>query len=325
MRPRKTDRHLPACVYLRHGAYYYVHGGKWSMLGRDLHTALREYATVVAVPENGLPALIDKALPEITKDVRPSTARIYRRCAGILKETFAEFRPEQVTHGAIVQMQDMWRDKSATGNHLLTTLKLIFQWALDREIVQFNPCVSVKRLPAGKRDRLISDAEFVAIKANAPEWLQVVMDICYLTGQRIGDVLKIQRKDLREDGIFFEQEKTGKRLVVAWTPELRDAVARAGRTKNTTPSAIYVLSGRAGTPRSRHNVWHSFKIAAKAAGVADVTLHDMRAMAGTEADREGKDPTALLGHTDRRTTMIYLRDKTAKLVKGPTKKPRKSA
>lgn len=325
MRPRKTDRHLPACVYLRHGAYYYVSKGKWTMLGRDLHTALREYACVVAVPENGLPALIDKALPEITRDVRPSTARIYRRCAGILKETFAEFRPEQVTHGSIVQMQDMWRDRLATANHLLTTLKLIYQWAMDREIVTVNPTLSVKRFPGNKRDRLITDAEFAAIRAQAPEWLQVVMDLCYLTGQRIGDILKIKRKDLLDEGIFFEQEKTGKRLVVAWTQELHDAVARAARTKNTTPSAVYVISGRAGTQRSRHNVWRSFKIAAKAAGVENVTLHDMRAMAGTEAEREGKDPTALLGHADRRTTMIYLRDKTAKVVSGPTKKPKKSA
>ncbi|WP_298016840.1 tyrosine-type recombinase/integrase [uncultured Castellaniella sp.] len=325
MRPRKKDRHLPACVYQRHGAFYYVHKGKWTRLGDDLHTALLEYAGIVAVPENGFPALVDKALPNITRDVSASTARIYRRCAGILKETFAEFRPEQVTHGAIVQMQDMWRERAATGNHLLTTLKLIFQWAMDREIVLANPTLSVKRLPAGQRDRLITWREYQAIYAKAPDWIQVIMDICYLTGQRIGDVLKIEYGHLQDDGIFFEQEKTGKKLVVAWTPELRAVVERARRLKYSIKSARYLLSGRAGTKRERQNVWRHFKDATRAAGIDDVTLHDLRAMSGTEADREGKNATELLGHTDAHTTRIYLRDKAPKTVSGPSKPGKKSA
>lgn len=325
MRPRKKDRHLPACVYQRHGAFYYVHKGKWTRLGEDLHTALLEYASIVAVPENGFPALVDKALPHITRDVSDSTARIYRRCAGILKETFAEFRPEQVTHGAIVQMQDMWRERAATGNHLLTTLKLIFQWAMDREIVVANPTLSVKRLPTGQRDRLITWAEYQAIYAKAPDWVQVIMDLCYLTGQRIGDVLKIEYGHLLDDGIFFEQEKTGKKLIVAWTPELRAVAERARKLKYSVKSAKYLLSGRSGTKRERQNVWRYYKAAARAAGVPDVTLHDLRAMSGTEADREGKNATELLGHTDAHTTRIYLRDKAPKQVSGPSKPGKKSA
>ncbi len=82
----------------------------------------------------------------------------------------------------------------------------------------------------------------------------------------------------------------------------------------------YLLAGRGGRLRAHTNVWRSFKAAAKKAGVENVTLHDLRAMSGTEADRQGKDPTALLGHTDRRTTEIYLRDKTPKVVAGPRKK-----
>lgn len=325
MRPRKKDRHLPACVYQRHGAYYYVHKGKWTRLGDDLHTALLVYAGIVALPENGFPALVDKALPHITQDVADSTAKIYRRCAVILKETFAEFRPEQVTHGAIVQMQDMWRERAATGNHLLTTLRLIFQWAMDREIVLHNPCLSVKRLPAGQRDRLITWHEYQAIYAKAPDWIQIIMDLCYLTGQRIGDVLKIEYGHLQETGIFFEQEKTGKKLIVAWTPELRAVAERARKLQYSVKSVKYLVAGRAGTKRFHSNVWRHFKLAARAAGVPDVTLHDLRAMSGTEADREGKNATELLGHTDAHTTRIYLRDKAPKQVSGPSKPGKKTA
>ncbi|KCV33991.1 site-specific recombinase, phage integrase domain protein [Bordetella bronchiseptica 00-P-2730] len=67
-------------------------------------------------------------------------------------------------------------------------------------------------------------------------------------------------------------------------------------------------------------MWRVFKDACIQAEVPDVTLHDLRAMAGTDAESQGIDPSALLGHSDPRTTKIYLRDKRPKLVKGPTRK-----
>ncbi|NLY27958.1 MAG: tyrosine-type recombinase/integrase, partial [Alcaligenaceae bacterium] len=89
--------------------------------------------------------------------------------------------------------------------------------------------------------------------------------------------------------------------------------------------AKYLVSGKAGTMRRHSNVWRYFKQAARSVGLDDVTLHDLRAMAGTEAERQGIDPTALLGHTDRRTTQIYLRDRTTKVVTAPDKPKSKKA
>lgn len=320
MRPRSKDRHLPACVYQKNGAYYYVKKNKWQRLGADLHSALLEYARIVAVPGEGVAQLIDKALPGITDKVSPSTKKQYLYCAQILKETFAEFRPDQISHGSVIQMQDMWRHSPSTANRLLTVLKLVFQWALDREIVGRNPCESVKRLPQGQRDRLVTHEEYKRIHGAAAPWVQVIMDICYLTGQRIGDVLKIEYSHLIDEGIFFEQEKTGKKLIIGWTPELVAVIDRAKSLDYKIKSHKYLLSGRAGTPRRHTNVWRYFKEAARKVGLGDVTLHDLRAMSGTAADKEGKDPSALLGHTDRRTTQIYLRDKTVQVVSGPSKK-----
>lgn len=320
MRPKLKDRHLPSCVYEKHGAFYYVKKGKWTKIGTDLQSALQEYAHITSAPENGLPKLIDKALPHICAKVSESTKKQYIFCARRLQAIFAEFRADQVRHGDIVQMLDAYADKPSVGNRLLTVLKLTYQWAMDRQVVEQNPCVSVKRLSQPSRDRLITAAEYAAIYKNCPPWMKVVMDLCYLTGQRIGDVLKIEYTHLLDEGIFIEQQKTGKKLVIAWTPELRAVIASAKDSPNTIRSMRYVVSGRAGTMRAHTNVWRTFKTAARQAGLPDVTLHDLRAMSGTEADREGKDATKLLGHTDRRTTQIYLRDRSAKLVSGPTKK-----
>lgn len=279
----------------------------------------------MAMPKDGLPALIDKALPAITSGKAESTAAQYKAMALLLKEVFVEFRPEQVRHGDIVQMMDAFGDRPAIANRMLTVLRLVYAWALDRQIVEVDPTVSVKRFKQKSRDRLISQKEYAAIYSQCADWLQVVMDICYLTGQRIGDVLKIERSHLLEEGIFFEQQKTGKKLIVGWTQELSTAINRAKKLEYTLKSAKYLLAGRAGKMRLHSNVWRSFKEAANAVGVENVTLHDLRAMAGTEAERQGYDPTALLGHTDRRTTKIYLRDRSTKVVAGPVKGSSKKA
>src|SRR5258708_2414831 len=47
-RNRRTDRHLPAKVYLEHGAYYYRDGKKpRQSLGRDLGEALAKYSGLI--------------------------------------------------------------------------------------------------------------------------------------------------------------------------------------------------------------------------------------------------------------------------------------
>ncbi len=320
MRPRTKDRHLPACVYQKHGAYWYVKKNKWTKLGVDLHEALIAYARIVAPADGFMPDLIDKAMPAIIDGKSPSTQQQYTYVASLLKEVFAEFMPDQVRHGDIVQMMDMYKDNYATGNRMLTVLKLVFQWALDRGIINFNPAISVKRHKQQTRDRLITTNEYQAIYKNCPDWMQVIMDVCFLTGQRIGDVLHIKRSDLREDGIYFQQQKTGKKLIVAWTPELSAAIERAKAARKQTISMTHLFTTRGGVVRAHSNVWKTFKKAAAEAGVENVTLHDLRAMSGTEADNQGIDSQKLLGHTDRRTTQIYLRDKTAKVVQGPRKK-----
>lgn len=324
MRPRKSDRHLPACVYHRHGAYWYVKKGQWVRLHAELGPALHEYARIVAQPTEGVPALVMQALPHLTEGKAPITKTQYERTARELCEVFAEYRPEQVRHGDIVQMLDAYSGTPGLANRMLTVLRLVYQWALDREIVQSSPCVSVKRLKQHARDRLLTASEYAAIYGNAPGWLQCIMDLCYLTGQRIGDVLELERSALQDDGILIVQRKTGKRLIVGWTDDLRAVVERCGRESEGPASMRYVLSTRRGTPRAHSNVWRAFKAAAATGGVENVTLHDLRAMSGTEAERQGIDPQALLGHTDRRTTAIYLRDRSARVVAGPARPAKKA-
>jgi integrase len=317
MRPRKHDRQLPSCVYLRHGSYFHVVEGRWHNLGRDLRAALTEYAKRVSQPSSGMAALIRQALPHLTRNVAPSTATQYTHAANRLADIFAEFSPHDVLPRHIAQMR---REMAATpnmANRLLTVLRMVFEYALEQELVDSNPAVGIKRLAEGKRDRLLSQAEYAAIYAKSPPRLQVVLDLLRLTGQRVTDVLGIKRADLQAEGIYFQQRKTSAKLIVRWSPELRQAVERAKALVGTV-TGMTLLQGRAGKPvdyRSTHDQWVK---ACLAAGVEDADLRDLRPVAATEAKRQGLDPTALLGHTSQSMTKRYLRDKQTPVVDGPS-------
>lgn len=317
MRPRKTDRHLPACVYLRHGAYWLVKRGKWTRLGADLATALAEYARTQAHEQGSMPAIIEEALPHILKDKAPATVAQYKIAALKLQTMLAEFAPHQVTQRDIVQILSHMEDTPAAANRLLVVLRLVFSWALREGLIDSNPCVGVQRLKMKPRTRRIDVTEFEAIKAHAGDLLAVIMDLCYLTGQRIGDVLAIRRSDLRDEGVYVEQQKTKARVLIAWNPELSAAVERA-KAMHKNVAGLYMLRGTNGQPPKYITIWTQWKKACAKAGVADANIHDLRAMSGTEAEKQGLDPQKLLGHTDASMTRRYLRDRGVKVVQGPS-------
>lgn len=316
MRPRKKDRHLPPCVYFRHGAYWLVKAGKWERLGSDLGEALHEHARRMSEPTGGMSDLIDRALPFILKGKADNTQQQYQLASKLLKRKLAEFSPAQVKHHHMVKLADAMADTPNMANRVLCVARMIFNKAAGWGEVEHNPCIGVPRFEEGKRKRLLSDAEWHAIYNAAGPRLRVIMRLQHLTGQRIGDVLSIRRSQLTEDGIAFKQEKTDAALVVRWTPELR-AVVDEAKTLNKTP-ALTLLRGKYGRAPDYRSVYEQWAAACDKAGVLDAKLNDGRAMSATAAKRQGKDAQALLGHTSASMTARYLRDRETPEVDGPT-------
>ena len=317
MRPRKKDRHLPPCVHFRHGAFYLVKNGKWTHLGADLSQALAEYGRRIAAPKGGMVALIDAALADASPHLAKSTRDQYRIAAGKLKHMFADLTPQAVTSRHVVQMRRMLRDTPNMANRCLSVLRTVFDYALEEQLVDFNPATGVKRLHEHTRDRLIRFEEFTSIYEKAGPRLRIIMAMLYLTGQRVMDVMQIKLTDLLDEGIAFKQQKTGARLVVRWTLELKTTVADALalRTIAKAPTLIHNRRGKAPDYSTVKLQWNQ---ACAAAGVKDADMRDIRAMSGTATDDQGKNATGLLGHATPAMTKRYLRGRKVPHVDGPS-------
>ena len=71
------------------------------------------------------------------------------------------------------------------------------------------------------------EAEYAAAYNVMPPMVQCAMDLAVLTGLRPGDLLRLTRANLTDDGIEVATSKTGKRLLIEWSEALRSTVKRA--------------------------------------------------------------------------------------------------
>lgn len=283
-------------------------------MGKDLQTALLAYSHLHGDSNSGMARLIEEALPTITKGKSDNTVKQYQGIAAKLKDIFQEFHPKDVKPSDIAELKKAYSDKPNMGNRMLSLIRLIFSYALEHRIVDFNPALGIKRHPESHRERLITDEEFNLIHQHASPRLKSIMEIQKLTGQRIGDVLKIKRSDLLKEGISFEQQKTGRKLIVKWSEELNTAVLRASKTFG---EGVYLFTNKKGKATDYSTLKVMFWEATEKSGVKDARPNDLRAMALTEAEGQGVDPTALAGHATAATTRRYLRNRKPKLVEGP--------
>lgn len=311
----KRDKHLPAGMYYHHGAFYLVRRNKWIALGKELAPALQEYARHLEIGKGGMRAAIARAVQDIRTRGSANTIKQYEVAAKKLESIFRDFTPAEVKPIHVRQMLDHMRATPNMANRCRSVLMLAMRLSVEAGEAESNPVSEVKPLTEAKRERYVTDEEFAALCDAAEPVVRIVMQLCYGTGQRIGDVLAIKRSDLLEAGIAFRQQKTKQRLVVEWTEGLREVVA-AAKALRAVPG-LWLICQRNGRPYSYRGMRDAFERARIAAKVEDVTLHDLRAKAATDAEAQGLNPTLLLGHTSRQRTERYIRQRMPKVVQGP--------
>lgn len=326
MRPRKKDRHLPPCMYMKHGAYYLVKKGKWERLDSDYQAALLAYAKIMGGKgQGGMPKLIDEALDAMQGRLAENTFKQYRVAAERLKKNLAEFEPRQVLPRHVAALKLHMSETPNMANRVISFLRMVFAYALEHQIVDSNPCTGIKRHTERKRDRYITDEEFQALCDAASPYIRSILEMCYLTGQRIGDVLSIKLSDITEKGITFDQQKTGAKLIVEMTPDLQSLINRAIALPRSVRSETLFCTRSGGRPVSYETVKDAFRKACEKAKVTGATIHDLRAKSLTDTDKQGNNAQILGGHTDARMTKRYLRLREISIAQPPSLKWRQNS
>ncbi len=210
--------------------------------------------------------------------------------------------PAQLTsqHVALWRELPLQRARPAYTNGCITLLVAAFR--LGAECGQCQP-LTLGRLPMGRRERVLLPDEYRRIRAAACEWMRIAMDLGYLTGARPSDLRALRWENVGER-LAVRQIKTQTRQEFTLQGDIATVLQQA---RQRPILGLCVVANAKGRPISR-NAWSEEWVRARSvAGVPDAQFRDIRVMAARQAEADGLDYQALLGHTTRKMSDRYLK------------------
>ena len=184
--------------------------------------------------------------------------------------------------------------------------------------------VQTKNGVVNGRDVYVEDDLFARLDGHADEPVRDAMDLAYLAGQRPQDTLNYDERDVRDGFLMIDQGKTGKKLRMEVTGELKAVIDRIKARKATykvVSTALVVTE--TGQRMTLCTLQYRFRAAREAAGIPakDFQFRDLRAKAGTDkTDSTGdiRQAQKQLGHGSVTMTEHYVRKRRGDKV-GPTR------
>lgn len=326
-RRRTKNLDLPPRLYLRGSSYYYVSADKrWHRLGKDKGRALRLWAELECLPLHvTVGELVRRYVAECLEKCAQSTRKRYAGYARTIDEKFGTLPADDLTRFALARWRDGGEVKPGWFNGCLSVLRKAYRKGGEWGWSKTNEADHVDFNATEPRGRYVTDAEFRAMRAIAPAWLQTAMDLSYLTGMRESDVISL-RWNAVADRLYVEQIKTrrggepgtGTRQAFEIGAPLRAVLEGA---KRVSVVGLFVVATNKGRPISARRLQEAFAKARNAAGVdRDTRFHDIRGKSATDAADDGMDYQAMLGHTTKAMSDRYI--KTRRTIKAPTHKRR---
>ena len=259
-KPRNSEnRGLPARWQHTHGAYYFQvpagleaswDGKKKFRLGKTLPEAYKVWADRLGSIDNAtnirelLESYAQRVVPNKGAKQQTDNARAITKLIAVFGElSLDEMRPQ------LVYRYVEKKTAKVAAHREIAVLSHAFTKAVEWGFIDRHPFKGEVRLEGeAPRTRYVDDWEVVEClaldskrKKGSVLAIQAYMRIKLLTGMRCGDLLRLTIADLKADGIHVTPNKTrnttGKRLIIDWSSELREAfdMAKAARPVHIAP------------------------------------------------------------------------------------------
>lgn len=199
-----------------------------------------------------------------------------------------------------------WRDEMAVASPrqadaVFGVLRIILEWGRDRGLISLNHATRPKKVyRADRSSKLWLPEHIAAIRGRAGPEVELAFELALATGQRKGDLLKLEWSNYVDDPRRFGRKRLqlvqGKRKRKVDMPVplvLQELLDTAPRTTNT-------ILQRNGKPWGSVNFDHHWRKAILAAGLDGLHFHDLRGTACTllaEAGATHAEIAAMMGWT----------------------------
>lgn len=328
-KPRKPEnKKLPSRWRFKHGAYYYRVPANlrhlWDdkteyRLGGALHEAYRVWADRVEAHTDArsMAELLDRYLLETVPAKAPKTQESNQISIRRLRPVFGDMPIVAIRPRHAYQYRDKVTKKHgpASANRDLEVLSHSLSKAVEWGFIDRNPIKGqVRKNSIPRRDRYVEDWEIEEALIVANPMLRAYIVLKLLTALRRSDLLQLRTVDLGEKGISVMTSKTGKKLIIEWTDELRTAVESAvrARPKDIVPWLFCTRNGDCyvkdnGSANAFDSLWQRFmkRVVTKTKVNERFQEKDLRKK--TASDMGLAAAQKLLGHTSAVTTERHYR------------------
>jgi integrase len=235
-----------------------------------------------------------------------STIASYMQSLRVLTEEFGQLYLDQITRSRIAafEAKQLKRVSASKVKHYRAAMSGLFSTAIQREWADSNPCRDLAPIEVrNARHRYLTPQEWRALKAALPAGLAAVATVAIQRGMRLGEILALEWSDLdfhRKTIAIRDSKGNRPRLLPMEDAEavLAD-LPRQGR---------FVFPSSTGQRQRVDNVSRAVNAAARQAGVADFTFHDLRHTFASWYVQRGGDLYRLqliLGHKGPTMTQRY--------------------
>lgn len=242
-RKRINGKGLPKGVVVSRGWYFLKRGNRWTKLARE--GELREmYSAIALILDSNASTyapLFDRYEREVLPTKAAATCKDQRRQLQHLRAVFGNSPKGSITardvrrliadNGGTVSI----RRTVALLSHVHT---MAIEWGDDS--IDANPCLGLtnesKKARAKRKPPAPPALDAVMLAwMRASKRMRVAMALGYVTGLRRGDLVRLRDVDAGAKGVTVTMNKTGKSILLQWTPNLRAAWDYAIQQRGVTP------------------------------------------------------------------------------------------
>jgi integrase len=261
--------------------------------------------------------LCDRYTCEVLPGKAPATRKSNEYSLKRIRKAFAGNRVAAILPMHIYQYRDAigkWESQKKA-NLDLEVLSHMFTKAIEWGIIHMHPMTNKKvtKFSLKARRVRIDQAELVAFAATLPRQWQLYISLKLWTGRRKGELLRLTRFDIVEQGMRFVNNKNpDDEFILEWEPETRaiikDILNLPGYTRNrylfhTRNDEPYIKAD--GNTSGFDTIWQRYMVKAINSGKVKTrfTEHDIRKVRASQLSRE--QAQHLLRHTTPKQTETY--------------------